>query len=150
MDAAAQEAAALIKRVPLQYIPDVQQDVMRSITTGNGLQDLIPALEKRNVDVKNWAENVAKDQTRKAYATANRVRMQQAGVRKFKWIHSGGGNQPRTLHMRHVSAGGLNGGIFSFDEPPIIDERTGERGFPGQLPYCGCTMSPVIEVDEDE
>lgn len=147
MDAAAQEAAALIKRVPAEYMPNVQQDIMRSITTGNGLQDLIPKLRERNIKVKNWAENVARDQTRKAYATINRERMSAAGLNKFEWIHSGGANEPRKYHLQKYPAG-LNGGIFSFDDPPIIDEKTGERGFPGQLPYCGCTFRPVIEFEE--
>lgn len=149
MDAAAQESVALIKRVPGQYLPNVQQDVMRSITTGNGLQDLVPQLKARNVKVRNWAENVARDQTRKAYATINRERMEAAGIRKFKWLHSGGSNDPREYHL-HAWPAGLNGGIFSFDDPPIIDKRTGERGFPGQAPYCGCTMLPVIDIDEDD
>lgn len=149
MDAAAQESVALIKRVPAQYLPNVQQDVMRSITTGEGLKDLIPQLQARNVKVRNWAENVARDQTRKAYATINRERMEAAGIRKFKWLHSGGSNQPREYHM-HQWPAGLNGGIFTFDEPPIIDKRTGERGFPGQAPYCGCTMLPVIDLEDDE
>lgn len=147
MDAATQEAAALIKRVPGEFIPNVQQDVMRSITQGNGLQDLIRDLDKREVKVKNWSKNVAKDQTRKAYATVNRVRMQEAGIKKFKWIHSGGSNDPRSHHL-HKWPAGLNGGIFSFDDPPIIDPKTGERGMPGQLPYCGCTMAPYIELEE--
>lgn len=147
MDAATQEAAALIKRVPGEFIPNVQQDVMRSITQGNGLQDLIRDLDKREVKVKNWSKNVAKDQTRKAYATVNRVRMQEAGIKKFKWIHSGGSNDPRSHHLRKWPSG-LNGGIFSFDDPPIIDPKTGERGMPGQLPYCGCTMAPYIELEE--
>lgn len=147
IDASTQEAVALIKRVPAEYLPNVQQDVMRSITTGNGLQDLVPALKERNVKVRNWADNVARDQTRKAYATINRERMEEAGVRKFKWVHSGGANQPRPHHLARWPAG-LNGGVFSFDDPPIIDERTGERGFPGQAPYCGCTMSPVIDLED--
>lgn len=147
MDAATQEAAALIKRVPGEFIPNVQQDVMRSITQGKGLQDLVRDLDKREVKVKNWSKNVARDQTRKAYATANRVRLQEAGVRKFKWIHSGGSNDPRSHHLRRWPAG-LNGGIFSFEDPPIIDPKTGERGLPGQLPYCGCTFSPVIELED--
>lgn len=147
MEAATQEAAALIKRVPGEFIPNVQQDVMRSITQGNGLQDLIRDLDKREVKVKNWSVNVAKDQTRKSYATVNRVRMQEAGIRKFKWIHSGGSNDPRHYHMAPWPAG-LNGGIFSFANPPIIDRKTGERGFPGQLPFCGCTFAPYIELEE--
>lgn len=147
LDAATQEAAGLIKRVPADYLPQVQGDVMRSITSGNGLADLVPALEERNVKVKNWATNVARDQTRKAYATVNRVRMESAGVKKWEWIHSGGGNKPREYHL-HRYPKGLNGGIFTFDDPPVIDERTGEKGFPAQLPYCGCTMRPVIDLEE--
>lgn len=147
MDAATQEAAALIKRVPGEFIPNVQQDVMRSITQGRGLQDLISDLDKREVKVKNWSKNVARDQTRKAYATVNRVRLQEAGVRKFKWIHSGGSNEPRQHHLKRWPAG-LNGGIFSFDDPPIIDPKTGEKGLPGQLPFCGCTFAPHIDLEE--
>lgn len=149
IDAAAQEAAGLIKRVPVDYLPAVQGDVMRSITTGNGLADLEPALRKRNVATKNWAENVSKDQTRKIYNNVNKVRMQDAGLKKYEWIHSGGSNKPRKLHMDRAP-GGLNGGIFRLDDPPVIDDRTGERGIPGQLPYCGCTMRPIIEFDDED
>lgn len=149
VDASAQEAAGLIKRVPVDYLPQVQGDVMRSITTGNGLADLEPALAKQNVKIKNWASNVAKDQTRKVYAAINSTRMQQVGVKKYEWIHSGGSNKPRKYHLDRAP-GGLNGGIFRFDDPPVIDERTGERGIPGQLPYCGCTMRPVIDIADLE
>lgn len=140
------EATGLIKRIPEKYLSEVQGDVMRSITTGNGLEDLIPALDKRNVKIRNWATNTALDQTRKVYNNVNRDRMQALGVQKFKWVHSGGSNQPREHHLHRWPAG-LNGGIFSFDDLPIIDERTGERGIPGQAPNCGCTMSPVITFD---
>jgi SPP1 gp7 family putative phage head morphogenesis protein len=147
IDASTQEAAALIKRVPAQYIPQIQGDVMRSITTGNGLADLIPQLEKRNVQVKNWAQNVARDQTRKAYAGINKVRMEEAGLDEYEWVHSGGANQPREHHMHRWPAG-LNGGIFRWDDPPVADERTGERAHPGVLPYCGCIARPVLRVKE--
>lgn len=147
MSAAAQEAAGLIKRTPVDYLPMVQGDVMRSITTGNGLQDLVPALEARNVKVKNWASNVAKDQTRKVYNNLNKVRMQEAGAEEYEWIHSGGSNKPRKYHLDRTPQG-LNGRICRFDDPPIIDEKTGERGIPGQLPYCGCTMRPIFRFDD--
>lgn len=149
VDASVSEAVGLIKRIPEKYLGDVQGDVMRSITTGNGLQDLIPAIDKRNVQVKNYATNVALDQTRKVYNNVTKGRMEAVGVKKFQWVHSGGSNQPREHHKLPFPAG-LNGGIFSFDDLPIIDERTGERGIPGQLPYCGCTMRPIISFDVEE
>lgn len=149
VDAGAAESTALIRSVPSKYLSQVQGDVMRSITSGNGLQDLIPALEKQNVKTLNWAANVAKDQTRKVYNNINKARMQDAGVSKFEWIHSGGSNKPRKFHLDHAPAG-LNGGIFDFNDPPIIDENTGERGIPGQLPYCGCTMRPIIDLSNED
>lgn len=149
IDAAAQESAGLIRRVPADYLPQVQGDVMRSITTGNGLADLVPALEARDVKIKNWAKNVAKDQTNKVFNNINKQNIQQAGGKKFEWIHSGGSNKPRKLHIDRAPDG-LNGGIFRFDDPPIIDEKTGERGLPGQLPFCGCTMRPIFEFDDED
>lgn len=143
------ESVGLIKRIPEKYLSDVQNDVMRSITTGNGLQDLIPALEKQGVKTRNWANNVALDQTRKVYGNINRDRMQALNVQKFEWVHSGGSNNPRELHINRWPAG-LNGGVFSFDDLPVIDERTGERGIPGQAINCGCTMRPVITFDTGE
>lgn len=150
IDASAHAAAGLIKRVPAEQIQQVQGDMMRSITQGEGLKDLIPALREREVKVKNWARNVALDQTRKTYSTINRTRAQEVGVRKFRWIHSGGSNDPRKYHMQHYPAG-LNGGVFDFDDPPVIDQRTGERGYPAQAPYCGCIMQFVLDAtSEDE
>lgn len=53
--------------------------------------------------------------------------MKSAGVKKFQWLHSAGGRDPRPLHINDYPSG-LNGGIFSFDDLPVIDEKTGERG----------------------
>ena len=71
--------------------------------------------------------------------------MQGLGVKKFKWLHSMGGKEPRPLH-KNV----LNGNVYSFDDPPVIDERTGERGLPGVLINCRCRMLPVIEFKADD
>lgn len=43
---------------------------------------------------------------------------------------------------------GLNGGIFDIDDPPVIDKRTGEKGFPGQLSYCMCIMQAVLDFED--
>lgn len=142
--AGSQQAAGYIKMVPQKYLEAIGGDVMRSITTGRGLADLQPALEKQGVEVKNWARNVSLDQTRKVYNTVNKERMRSLGVRKFEWVHSGGSQHPREYHKYT-----LNGNIYEIDNPPIIDERTGERGYPGQLPYCRCTMRPVIDFDDE-
>ena len=140
ISAGAAESVALIKRVPAKYLDNITTGIFQSITTGNGLQDILPLLEKQDVSVRNWAKNVAMDQTRKVYNHLNAGRMAAIGVTKYQWVHSGGSNHPRPYH-RDV----LNGQIFSLDDPPVIDLKTGERGKPGDAVFCRCTMRPVVE-----
>lgn len=133
----------LIKTIAAEYLKSVEGAVMRSITTGRGLQDLVPALEQYEGYTHRKARNVALDQTRKTYNAINRGRMTAIGIKRFQWVHSGGGAEPRPLHVD------MDGEIFSFDNPPIIDERTGERGIPGQAVNCKCTMIPVFDFSDE-
>ncbi|NDA60670.1 MAG: hypothetical protein EBX50_01385 [Chitinophagia bacterium] len=70
-------------------------------------------------------------------------RMKNAGITKFKWMHSSAGKVPRPLHVDY------DGQVFSFDDPPIIDDKTGQVGLPGQLINCRCRAIPVIEIEGD-
>lgn len=129
----------LIKSIPSQYFEQVEDLVMRSLLPGgNGLADLT-VLDKIKDKQINRGINIAKDQTRKALNNLNAIRMEKSGVTEFVWRHSGGSKDPRELHLR------LDGQVFSYDDLPIIDERTGERGLPGQVPYCRCFQEPVAK-----
>lgn len=141
--AAINENVGLIKSIPEQYLGKVRRAVMTSITTGNGLQDLQPFMEKQKGITQRHARNMALDQTRKTYNAINKGRMQNAGVGKFEWIHTGGSQKPRQDHIE------MSGNVYSFDDLPVIDERTGERGIPGQAPNCRCTMRPVLDFGVD-
>jgi SPP1 gp7 family putative phage head morphogenesis protein len=138
------ENVGLIKSIATDYQSRMQGAVMRSITTGNGLKDLTRHFESYEGITKRKAKNLAIDQTRKAYNTMNAGRMKKSGIKKYQWLHSGGGQKPRPDHIA------MNGNIYSFDDPPVIDEQTGERGIPGQAYNCGCTMLPIVEFDEGE
>ncbi len=136
------ENVSLIKSIPDQYLGAVRGAVYRSITTGNGLKDLVPFLQKYKGVTLRRARMIAEDQTRKAFNCINKARMQQIGVEYFEWLHTGGSQHPRKLHVK------MSGNVYSFEKPPIIDENTGERGIPGQLPNCRCRMSPIIKFQE--
>lgn len=145
------ENVGLIKTVPQTYLSQVRGAVMRSITqpATDGLAGVQVRIQKvlteRAKQIRNKARNIALDQTRKTYNNLNRGRMEAVGLGKFEWVHSGGGQKPRKLHQNQ-----LNGNIYSFDNLPIIDDRTGERGIPGQAINCRCTMLPVIEFEQGE
>ena len=140
------EAANLIKIIPYKFLNEVQGQVMRSITTGKGMEDLVPFLTKKYKGNVRHARLVALDQTRKAYQSINTTRLKTLGVKKFIWIHSGGGKEPRELHKR------MSGNEYSFDDPPFIGVMYGEdvHGLPGDLPNCRCICKPVINFDLEE
>ncbi len=141
----------LIKTIPAEYLAKVKGAVNRSIQSGT--PDLVAEIEglltKESRKMLNKAKNVALDQTRKAYTAINKARMEKVGVTEFEWIHSGGSREPRKKHITRFP-NGLNGGIFSINDPPVIDDKTGERGLPGQLINCRCVMRPIIRFDEGE
>jgi uncharacterized protein with gpF-like domain len=140
--AGAAGAASLIKRIPEDYLGSVGGEVFRAITQGKGLPDIKADLDKYGVKVKNWAHNVALDQTRKTYKTLNAARMQAVGIEEFMWRHSGGSNHPNLYH-KNV----LHGQIFKFADMPIIDKKTGTRGLPGDWYFCRCTMRAIVRME---
>lgn len=142
MLAATKTNVSLIKSIPQKYLREIAQTVYRSVTTGNGLADLLPKLEDRGEITKRHARMIAEDQTRKTYSAINSQRMQKLGLGKFEWVHSGGGAHPRELHQSY------NGRVFDIANPPVIDERSGETGLPGDAPNCRCKMIPVVSPDE--
>lgn len=134
--------AMLIKSIPQQYLEKIGGAVMRSVTSGQGLADLLPILNKYSDQTERRSKNIALDQTRKAYNSINQDRMKKVGIEKFIWRHSAGGLNPREDHID------LDGKIFSFDDLPVIDKSTGERGIPGQAPNCKCFMEPVVVFED--
>lgn len=146
MKALIYENTSLITNIQTRYFEQITGAVMRSIQSGLGVTHIEEELAKYRGMTKRRARNIALDQTRKAYNSINLRNMQDVGVKKFEWVHSGGSQKPRSYHMDNYPTG-LNHGIFELDNPPEIDKDTGERGFPGQLPYCHCRMAAVIEFD---
>lgn len=150
LTATVNENTALIKTIPRTYLDQVRSIVNRAIISpqSGGLEGLIgrldALLDARAKQIRNKAKNLALDQTRKTYNNLNAGRMRAVGVTKFEWVHSGGAQKPRHLHKFK-----LNGQIFDLDNPPVIDEKTGERGIPGQAINCQCGMLPVIEFTKE-
>lgn len=142
------ENVGLIKSIPQKYMAEMQGAVMRSITSGRGLQDLVPFFDRYEKITTRRARLIASDQTRKVYSALNAGRMEKLNLDKYEWLHSGGGVEPRRLHLH------LAGKICSLKNPPVIQYAKGAqpevRGKPGDLPGCKCTMRPVIDFGTEK
>ena len=78
------------------------------------------------------------------YSKNNYIR---TGIRKFEW-QTAGDEKVRNYPNNNLNGGNhkyLDGQVFEFDKPPVINLITGERGLPGQAYNCRCVMCPVIE-----
>lgn len=144
--AAITENVNLIKSIPPQYLDRIAGAVTRSMQSGGSTRALVEEIRRYGQMTLRRARNIAADQVHKAFESINIAEFKRLGIRKFRWMHTGGSTHPREYHLRYAPSG-LNNGIFDMDNPPVIDERTGEKGFPGQLPFCRCTMCAVVEWD---
>ena len=86
---------------------------------------------------KNKARFLARTETGLFVAQVRDERFQDAGITKYKWSSSQD-TRVRELHRE------LNGKVFDYSSPPIIDERTGQKGNPGETYQCRCTAIPII------
>lgn len=146
---------SLIKSIPEQYHNQIEGVVMRSIAQGGtgtaeiteqirSSRAMMREIEDYGFKAHKRAAFIARDQTNKITNTIAAERMKAAGVEQFEWVHSGGGAEPRELHLE------LDGQVFSYDDLPIIDESTGERGLPGMLPNCRCIARPIISFEDGD
>ena len=123
-----------------KFVNDVTASVMRNSTTGSK-SDLNNDFRRISEQTDRRARLIAEDQARKAFTAISVENMKQKGIKYWKWVYTYRAKEPREYH-KDV----LNGEIFSFDDdPPIIDPKTGQRGYPADLPYCHCVMRPIIK-----
>ena len=146
LQAATRVNIGLIKSIQSQYHEKVFQAVMNNVGDAESIKGAAEKLVSKTYfigeTVSERAAFIARDQTSKLTTATNASRMKSAGVTRFRWRHSGGSYDPRKLHL------GYDGQEFDIDNPPIIDERTGERGLPGQAINCRCYMVPIIDFGE--
>lgn len=90
------------------------------------------------------AEFLARNESGIAGSVLKATHYQEMGCSHFMWLKSTS-KEKRELHLEYAKKtnnqygiGGTN--IFAFDNPPIIDERTGQRGLPQQTYNCSCGM----------
>lgn len=86
---------------------------------------------------ENKARFLARQETSLLMSKFREERYKSAGVQKYKWSTSGDSR----VRERHKE---LNGKIFDWDNPPIVDEL-GNRAHPGEDYNCRCVAIPQFQ-----
>lgn len=87
---------------------------------------------------RSRANLVARDQVLKLNSQITQFRQQTLGVTEYRWV-TANDERVRDGHKQ------LDGKIIRWDDPPVVDERTGRRAHAGQDFQCRCTAVPVVD-----
>jgi uncharacterized protein with gpF-like domain len=138
----------LIKNVSQQQFTNIESIIGNAVNMQGGEKSITSMIEenlpKINKRTRERAKFIAKDQLNKNLNALSIAKMESVGIQSYRWNH-GNSREPRPWHIS-LAPNGLNKGVFSLDDPPIIDPKTGERGIPGQLINCSCFPTPVVEA----
>lgn len=132
------ENVALIQSIGEEYLAEVERYVTIASTEGIRAEELAKALVDRLGVAQSRAELIAVDQVLKANAQLGMERMLGVGVTRYEW------STARDARVRpgHKS---LDGTVHRWDQPPIVDPKTGRREHPGRDYRCRCAALPVLD-----
>lgn len=133
----------LIRSIGTQHLNDVAGMVMRSVQSGGDLESLTNGLQLAYGVSQRRAALIARDQNNKATATITRVRQQELGIERARWVHTAAGKEPRPHHVE-FSAGRRGGPFYdvSTGAPGMADD--GGHSYPGWEINCRCISQMVV------
>lgn len=130
----------LIKTIPNDSLRKMKDIVQEGYRTGKTTTAIMKEVQRAYGIDKRHARFIARDQIAKLNGDLAKQQQQDAGVSEYYWSTSGD-SRVREGHRR------LNEKKFRWDDPPIVDVKTGRRCHPGQDYECRCVALPVFDID---
>lgn len=120
-----------------ESIERLRKRVLQNTFQGYRSSSLVKELEHDFQISHNKARFIARQETSLLMSLYREERYKSVGIGEYTWSTSGD-SRVRPMHKR------LNGKVFSWDNPPIVDEK-GNRRHPGQDWGCRCIAIPIIK-----
>lgn len=128
-----------IKKLSEETTGSLRQRVMDLTAKGYRADKVRDMLRTEyNISLRR-ARFIARQETSLAVSAYRQTRYTEAGINSYRWQTSKD-ERVRDDHKK------LDGRVFSWDEPPVVDTRTGRRGHPGQDFGCRCLARPLIKT----
>ena len=118
-----------IKKWTTQETAKLREGIQKLAMQGVRGQGVIKYIQQQKQVGERKARFLARQETKLFVAEYQKNRFIENGITMYKWS-AVMDNRTRDSHRK------LNGRIFSWKEPPIIDDATGERGNPGEAYNC--------------
>ena len=112
-------------------IREIRKKIQDNVNRGVRYENIVDNISEWYGISGRRASFIARQETRLLNSEMKVSKYQKAGVQKFIW-HAR--HDDRVRHDHEI----LDGKIFRFDDLPIIDSRTGQRGYCGVAYGCRC------------
>ena len=132
------ENVSLIKTIPADTLGDMRVIVKEGFVNGKSTTKIMKEIQHKYNVGKSHAQFLARDQIGKLNASINEAQQRDAGIEEYIWDDCGD-SRVRESHKA------LNGKRFRWDDPPVVDVKTGRRCHPGQDYRCRCRAKPVFK-----
>jgi SPP1 gp7 family putative phage head morphogenesis protein len=126
-----------IRKFSSEQIQQLREIVERNAGTGYRFAALIGGIQNRYSVAQTKATFLARQETALFMSKFRRERYGEAGVTHYKWSTS----HDERVRDRHKH---LDGKVFPYASPPIVDDSTGRRGNPGEDFNCRCVDIPIL------
>lgn len=130
-----------IKQFSVETIVELREAVEENAQEGFRFDRLIARIQNRYGVAANKAKFLARQETGLFMAKYRRERFADTGIQRYRWSTS------RDERVRHDHKD-LDGKVFLYSQPPIVDRHTGRRGNPGEDYNCRCVDLPVLDAAE--
>lgn len=127
----------LIKTIPEDTLEKMKDIVYEGFASGKTTTRMVKEIRMVYGVSRRRAELIARDQTAKLNGQIQRAQQMDAGITEYIWTDCRDGR----VRARHRE---LHGETCSWDNPPVVDIKTGRRCHPGQDYQCRCIGRPVF------
>lgn len=134
------ENVGLIKSIPQEALGEMEEIISSGFSAGKTLTGVVREIERTYHVSRSKARFLARDQTAKLNAEISQAQQRAAGCTKYTWRTAG----DQRVRDRHEE---LDKTVHYWDEPPIVDKKTGRRCHPGEDYNCRCVAIPIFDID---
>ena len=135
-----EDNVGLIKTIPQESLSRMREIVMEGYRNGETTTSIVKKIQRAYSVDRRHAQLLARDQIAKLNSNIAQQQQRDAGVEEYIWSTSGD-SRVRESHKK------LNGKRFRWDDPPVVDEKTGRRCHPGEDYECRCVALAVFDFD---
>jgi len=135
-----------VKNFAAEEIPELRRLVEANAFAGYRVDRLAKIIEARFGVTQRKAAFLARQETSLLVSKYREARYQSIGCNEYVWRTMEDSRvrptRPRETNNHRV----LNGRVFSWSQPPVVDTANGRRCHPGQDYGCRCIPLPVLNL----